>query len=108
MILFSYIPEENWTYFYDKKYFLEFKLHKSDNIKLVQFQIKDVHQNQFIDLALNTESFCISLNELSPRSTWEGIYEICFCIFADDEYIIGEKGFIEIENLQLIKKSKNM
>lgn len=103
MLLFLYVPSENLVNYYDEQYNLEFILNTSTNIKKVQLQIKDTQQSQFVDLPLNCGKFKIPLNEISIRTSWKDVREICFTIFADENYITGENGFIEVHNLQLVK-----
>lgn len=103
MVLFSYIPSENWSHYVDEKYKLEFELETSESIKHVQLQIKDKLQQQFIDKKIEKGMFSHSLAEMAKRDSWKDVREICFTIFADDGYITGEKGFIRIKNPQLVK-----
>ena len=103
MVLFSYIPSENWENYFDEGYRMEFGLELSNNIKLVQLQVKDSRQNQFIDTPIKQGRFSYSLAEMSSRETWKDIREICFTVFADDEYIMGEKGFMRIQDFKLTK-----
>lgn len=46
------------------------------------------------------------LNELKMacRDAWKDIQEICFTVFADEDYITGENGIIQIRKLQLSNK----
>ncbi len=103
MLLFLYVPSENLLNYYDEQYRLEFILNTSQNIKKVQLQIKDTQQSQFVDLPLNSGEFKVPLNEISIRTSWKDVREICFTVFADENYIVGENGFIEVNNLQLTK-----
>ncbi len=101
MILFSYIPSENWINFFDENYKMKFYLETSENIKQVQLQIKDSHQQQFVDVGVHDGEFYYSLAEIAPKQSWKDIREICFTIFADDSYIVGEKGYIRIKDFEL-------
>lgn len=47
--------------------------------------------------------FDYTLKDISKRESWKDIREICFVVFADDEYIMGENGFIRIKGLRLEK-----
>ncbi len=43
------------------------------------------------------------MKDISKRESWKDIREICFIIFANDGYIVGENGFILIKGLRLEK-----
>lgn len=103
MILFSYIPSENWLNYFDAGYRMKFFIETSDSIKQVQFQIKNSNQQQFVDVPLKKGSFDYTMNDISQRESWKDIREICFIVFANDEYIMGENGFIRIKGLRLEK-----
>lgn len=103
MILFSYIPSENWLYYFEAGYSMKFFLETSDSIKKVQLQIKNSNQQQFVDMPLKKGVFDCALKGISKRESWKDIREICFVVFADDEYIVGEKGFVRIKDLKLEK-----
>lgn len=103
MILFSFIPSENWTNYFDQNYKLSFNLDTSDSIKQIQLQIKNSNQHQFVDFAITRGYFSHTLSELSQRKAFSNVHELCFTIFADDNYILGEKGFVSIKNLMLKK-----
>lgn len=104
MLLFQFIPEENWVKFYDENYKMFFEMETSNNISLVQLQIKDIHQNQFVDIPLDSKMFYVPLNQLARREAWQSVRELCFVIFVDDTYIKGKNGFIKIKDLQLINQ----
>lgn len=101
MILFSYRPSENWINYFDEKYKLKFSMKTSDNIKKVQLQIKNTQQQQFVDKEIEPGYFSYLLSEIATREAWRDVGEICFTVFAEDECIVGEKGFIQIDNIQL-------
>lgn len=101
MILFSFIPSENWLNFYDENYKIKFVMETSDNINQVQLQIKDSLQQQFVDCEISNGEYCYLLSEIADREAWKDIREICFTVFADDRYIEGEKGFIRIIGFKL-------
>lgn len=103
MVLFAFSPTENWSAYCAENYYLSFDLYLSENIHCVQLQIKNSKQRQFLDCALQSGFFKYRLSELSYIDNWEDVCEICFVIFAEDKYIEGEKGFIEIRNLKLCK-----
>lgn len=103
MILLSFTPFINLENYYDENYNLEFSLDTSQSIKLVQFQIKNVQQSQFIDFPLENKHHIIPLAKMSSRDSWKEIKEICFTVFADDRYITDEIGYIKISGLRLTK-----
>lgn len=103
MILFSYIPSENWLNYVDDNYKMRFILETSTNIKQVQLQVKNCHQQQFLDIPVYSGEFLRPLSELAQRTAWKDVCEICFTVFADDKYIQGEKGFIQLKGFQLEK-----
>ena len=103
MILLSFTPFINLENYYDENYNLEFSLDTSQSIKLVQFQIKNVQQSQFIDFLLENKHHIIPLAKMSSRDSWKEIKEICFTVFADDRYITDEIGYIKISGLRLTK-----
>lgn len=103
MILLSYIPSENWLNYFDAGYKMKFAIETSYNIKQIQLQIKDSHQQQFVDLALREGTFDYLMGDISSRESWKDVREICFTVFADDEYILGENGFIRIIEPRLEK-----
>lgn len=103
MILFSYIPSENWLNYVDAGYRMKFFMETSDSIRQVQLQIKNSTQQQFVDVPLKGGFFDYALKDISKRESWKDIREICFVVFADDEYIMGENGFIRIKGLRLEK-----
>lgn len=103
MILFSYIPSENWLNYFDAGYRMKFSMETSDSIRQVQFQIKNSGQQQFVDVPLKKGIFDYAMKDISKRESWKDIREICFIIFANDEYIVGENGFILIKGLRLEK-----
>lgn len=102
MMLFSFSPAENWVNFCRDGYFLYFDLELS-NIIQVQFQVKNSNSKQFLDFPLKSGEFCIKLSELARENSWQDISEICFTVFADDEYILGENGYIRVCELMLKK-----
>ncbi len=101
MILFSYIPSENWLNYFDEKYKMRFIIETSENIKQVQFQIKNSRQHQFVDISIDSREFLCPLSELARREAWKDICEICFTVFASDQCIVGEKGYIRLKRFQL-------
>lgn len=103
MILFSYIPSENWLNYFDADYKMKFFMETSDSIRQVQFQIKNSSQQQFVDVPLKRGIFDYTMKDISKRESWKDIREICFIVFADDGYIMGENGFIRIKGLRLEK-----
>ncbi len=103
MILFSYIPSENWLNYFDAGYRIKFFMETSDSIRQVQFQIKNSSQQQFVDIPLKEGVFDYTMKDISKRESWKDIREICFVVFADDGYIMGENGFIRIKGLRLEK-----
>lgn len=103
MILFSYIPSENWLNYFDAGYRIKFSMETSDSIKQIQFQIKNSSQQQFVDVPLKKGIFDYAMKDISIRESWKDVREICFIVFADDEYIMGENGFIQIKGLRLEK-----
>ncbi len=103
MILFSYIPSENWLNYVDEDYRMKFFMETSDSIRQVQLQIKNSSQQQFVDVTLKKGFFDYALKDISKRESWKDIREICFIVFANDEYIMGENGFIRIKGLRLEK-----
>lgn len=103
MILFAFIPPKNLINYFDENYSLQFELKTSDSIKQVQLQIKNSKIHQFIDIPIKDGYFSCPLSEMSNRDAWNDIQEICFTIFADDEYIVGEYGTIKISGLKLSK-----
>lgn len=103
MVLFSYIPSENWLNYLDSGYRMKFFMEMSDSIRQVQFQIKNSNQQQFVDIPLKKGFFDYTLKDISRRESWKDIREICFIVFADNEYIMGENGFIRIKGLRLEK-----
>lgn len=104
MILFEYIPSENWLNYFDEKYRLEFGIDRSNSIKQVQLQIKNSDQQAFVDLKIDGNFFSRPLSQMACRDAWKDIHEICFTVFADEDYITGEKGIIQIRKLQLSNK----
>lgn len=104
MILFEYIPSENWLNYFDEKYRLEFGIDRSNSIKQIQLQIKNSDQQAFVDLKINGNFFSRPLSQMAGRDAWQDIREICFTVFADEDYITGEKGIIQIRKLQLSNK----
>ena len=104
MILFEYIPSENWWDYFDEKYRLEFRIDRSNSIKQVQLQIKNSDQHAFVDLKIDGNFFSRPLSQMACRDAWKDIHEICFTVFADEDYITGEKGIIQIRKLQLSNK----
>lgn len=103
MILFNYIPSENWLNYFDGAYRLEFGMDRSDNIKQIQFQIKNTEQQAFVDLKINSSFFSCPLSQMARREAWRDIREICFTVFADEAYLAGETGVIRIRDLRLSK-----
>lgn len=103
MVLFAFTPTENWSAYCAENYYLNFELELSKNIHCVQLQIKNSKQQQFLDYTIQSGIFKSRLSEISCIDTWEDVCEICFVIFAEDKYIEGEEGFIEIRNLKLCK-----
>ncbi|NBI64947.1 hypothetical protein D3Z38_18370 [Clostridiales bacterium] len=103
MILFSYIPSENWLNYFDAGYRIKFFMETSDSIRQVQFQIKNSSQQQFVDIPLKEGVFDYTMKDISKRESWKDIREISFVVFADDGYIMGENGFIRIKGLRLEK-----
>lgn len=75
----------------------------SDSIRQVQLQVKNSNQQQFVDIPLKKGIFDYAMNDISKRESWKDIREICFIVFADDRYIMGENGFIRIKGLRLEK-----
>ena len=75
----------------------------SDSIRQVQLQVKNSNQQQFVDVPLKKGIFDYAMNDISKRESWKDIREICFIVFADDRYIMGENGFIRIKGLRLEK-----
>lgn len=104
MILFEYTPSENWWDYFDEKYRLEFGIDRSNSIKQVQLQIKNSDQHAFVDLKIDGNFFSRPLSQMAYRDAWKDIHEICFTVFADEDYITGEKGIIQIRKLQLSNK----
>lgn len=101
MIQFPFIPSENWMNYYDEDYKMKFIMETSSSIKKVRLQVKDTHQHQFWDEDTYSGEFILRLSEMAPRKAWKDIFEICFTVFASDDYIEGEKGFIQIEKFKL-------
>lgn len=104
MILFNYIPSENWLNYFDEHYRFEFELDRSDSIKQIQLQIKNAEQQAFVDLRFSDNSFSRPLSMMARREAWKDIREICFVVFADEDYIRGENGIVRIRDLRLSKK----
>lgn len=103
MMLFSFSPSENWVSFCKEDYFLCFDLELSKGISQVQFQVKNSNHNQFIDFPLKSGKFCKKLSELAKEHSWQDINEICFTVFADDQYITEENGYIKVSDFVLRK-----
>lgn len=103
MILFSYVPSENWLNYFDAGYRMKFFMETSDSIRQVQFQIKNSSKQQFVDVPLKKGIFDYAMKDISKRESWKDIQELCFVVFADDGYIMGENGFIRIKGLRLEK-----
>lgn len=101
MIQFPFIPSENWMNYYDENYKMKFIMETSSSIKKVRLQIKDTHQHQFWDEDTYSGKFVLKLSEMAPKKAWKDIFEICFTVFASDDYIEGEKGFIQIKGFRL-------
>lgn len=101
MVLLAYTPSLNLINYFDDNYCLEFFLNMSPNINLVQLQIKNSNQYQFVDAAISNGYFRCALSEISDRNSWKDVKEICFTIFADDNYITGEEGYLEIRDIKL-------
>lgn len=85
MILFEYIPSENWLNYFDEKYRLEFGIDRSNSIKQVQLQIKNSDQQAFVDLKIDGNFFSRPLSQMACRDAWKDIHEICFTVFADED-----------------------
>lgn len=103
MLLFPFVPSENFSEYYDEDYSLSFTLETSENIKQVQMQIKNRSQQQFIDFPIRNGRFCDKIKNMADRTSWSDVLEICFTIFADDSYMTGESGYIKIIDFQLSK-----
>ena len=103
MLLFPFVPSENFSEYYDEDYSLSFTLETSENIKQVQMQIKNRSQQQFIDFPIRNGQFCEKIKNMADRTSWSDVLEICFTIFADDSYMTGESGYIKITDFQLSK-----
>ena len=103
MLLFAFYPSENWKSYCEEDYSLEFDLITSKNILLVQLQIKNDQKGQFIDFPIKQGFFKRKLKEMTEIDAWQSIKEICFTIFANNDYIKNEKGTITIKNLRLTK-----
>ena len=101
MIIFEYIPSENWLNYFDEKYRLEFGIDRSSNIKQIQLQIKNSKQQAFVDLKIKGDFFSCPLSQMASKDAWQDIQEICFTVFADENCIVGENGIIRIRGLQL-------
>lgn len=101
MILFNYIPSENWLNYFDEKYRLEFGIDRSNSIRQIQLQIKNSKRQAFVDLKIKGNYFSRPLSQMARRDAWKDIREICFTVFADEDYITGENGVIRIRGLQL-------
>ncbi|MFR8033418.1 MAG: hypothetical protein ACLU6W_05275 [Lachnospiraceae bacterium] len=104
MLLFSYKPSENWEEFYNKGYRMAFDLVLSETINKICLQIKNSSQTQFVDIELPSGKFDYLLSRMSDnKENWSDIKEICFVVFANDDYINGEYGSFEIKDFCLKK-----
>lgn len=103
MVLFSFSPNLNLENYCKENYSLYFELDTSDSIEQVQLQIKDTNQQQFIDEPIEKGVFNYKLKDMANVESWSSVREICFVVFADDQYIKNEKGEIIIRNLSLRK-----
>ncbi|WP_337665466.1 hypothetical protein [Pseudoruminococcus massiliensis] len=52
---------------------------------------------------MKSGKFCKKLSELAKEHSWQDINEICFTVFADDQYITEENGYIKVSDFVLRK-----
>lgn len=45
----------------------------------------------------------MSLSKSPQKDVWKDVREICFTIFADEKYMLDEKGYVKIYDLSLCK-----
>jgi len=109
MALIKYFPNENWGYFYEKNYSLEFDLCASHSINAVQLEVKSKYGgglSMLIDerIEIINETFHYSFNLKNYKESlphWRELSEICFTCFASQ--VSSHEVVYKIKDLKLVE-----
>ena len=108
MLYLQYLSNVDLSGAYLNDYKIEFEIKASDSIKAIQLEINNNNMDKLVDEFIKTsnifEKYSLKMKNYCTENLWENIKEICFTVFAEEEYITETKGTFEIKNFQLVNK----